>query len=221
MPPPPPLLSPEMVRLAREQNRASGQAGRREVHESEADRLPFPDALCTCAVTTGVFGFPDRPDLALAEMYRVLRPGGRLVVFSSSKELRGTPAAPEPFASRIRFYEDDELVALARRAGFVDVRADRPESGRYARAARSVSRERTPPSPATRSVPFGPRLLVTNPPPSSGVVSRAGGHAMSKPARSMMDSWNAFPRSVAPTLSGTTEYLYEHPSAGGSPVLPC
>jgi len=127
--------SPEMVRLAQEQNRAAIDAGRLEVREADAHHLPFPDALCTCAVSTGAFGFFERPVDVLAEIRRVLCPGGRLVLFSSSKEMKGTPAAPEPFASRIHFYEDDELVNFARAAGLEDVRVDRPEFGRYARAA--------------------------------------------------------------------------------------
>ncbi|HLY76928.1 MAG TPA: methyltransferase domain-containing protein, partial [Thermoplasmata archaeon] len=45
--------SPEMVRLAREQNRVAIEEKRLEVSEADAHRLPFPDALCTCAVTTG------------------------------------------------------------------------------------------------------------------------------------------------------------------------
>jgi SAM-dependent methyltransferase len=127
--------SPDMVRVAREQNRNAIDEGRLEVREADAHRLPFPDALCSCAVSTGAFGFFERPGIVLAEIRRVLRPGGRLVLFSSSKEMKGTPAAPEPYASRIRFYEDQELVDLARAAGFVEVTVDRPDFGPYARKA--------------------------------------------------------------------------------------
>lgn len=127
--------SPDMVRVAREQNRRSIEEGRLEVREADAHHLPFPDALCSCAVSTGAFGFFAHPEVALAEILRVLRPGGRLVLFSSSKEMKGTPAAPEPYASRIRFYEDQELVDLTRAAGFVDVSIDRPDFGPYARKA--------------------------------------------------------------------------------------
>lgn len=57
----------------------------------------------------------------LRECRRVLAPGGRLAVYTTSPRLRGTPAAPEPVASRGHFHESDELVALADRAGFVSV----------------------------------------------------------------------------------------------------
>jgi SAM-dependent methyltransferase len=127
--------SPEMVELARAQNRQAVAEHRAEILEADAHRLPFPDALCTCAVTTGSFGFWDRPVEALAEIRRVLQPGGRFILFTGTKELRGTPAAPEPVASRVHWYEDEELAGLARAAGFVDIRVDRPDFGPYARAA--------------------------------------------------------------------------------------
>jgi len=127
--------SPEMVRRAREQNHEAVEEKRAEILEGDAQHLPLPSALCTCAVTTGSFGFWDRPIEALAEIRRVLEPGGRFVLFTGTKELRGTPAAPEPVASRVHWYEDDELAALARAAGFAEVHVDRPEMGRFAREA--------------------------------------------------------------------------------------
>jgi SAM-dependent methyltransferase len=125
--------SADMVRLARELNRDSIAAGRLEIREAAADLLPFPDASFTCAVSTGVLGFLLRPLEALREIHRVLLPGGRLVLFTASKELRGTPAAPEPIASRLSFYEDEELEALARQAGFSRVQVDRPDIEPFAR----------------------------------------------------------------------------------------
>jgi hypothetical protein len=64
-----------------------------------------------------------------------VRRGGRLAVFTVSEAAKGTPAAPEPFASQGRFYTDDELVELARAAGFEDARVEHPDLEPHARAA--------------------------------------------------------------------------------------
>jgi hypothetical protein len=55
------------------------------------------------------------------------------VLFTGTKKLLGTPAAPEPIASRLYFYEDDELVELARKAGFTEVRLEQSDFEPYAR----------------------------------------------------------------------------------------
>ena len=125
--------SPDMVRLAREVNREAINQSRLEIREGEADALPYPDGIFTCAVMTGVFGFISNPLKALSEIRRVLAGGGRLVLFTGSKELRGTPAAPEPAASRLHFYEDQELEELARKAGFAEAVVERPDFEQPAR----------------------------------------------------------------------------------------
>lgn len=125
--------SPDMVAVAREQNREAIAEGRLEIHEADAESLPFPDGAFSCAVMTGVFGFLPDPLAALSEMRRVLAPGGRAVIMGADPENRGTPAAPEPMASRLRFYEEAELEDLGRSAGFAVVRAVRREMEGYAR----------------------------------------------------------------------------------------
>jgi SAM-dependent methyltransferase len=125
--------SADMVRLAHAQNCEAVGDGRLSIQEAPAGALPFPDGTFTCAAMTGVLGFLPDPVAALAEMRRVLRPGGRIVVLGSDPELKGTPAAPEPMASRLRFYEDDELADLARRAGFDDVTVVRRDLEPFAR----------------------------------------------------------------------------------------
>ncbi|MGA2986913.1 MAG: methyltransferase domain-containing protein [Terriglobia bacterium] len=127
--------SSDMVRLAREVNHEAIQLSRLEVRAGDAGSLPYPDGIFTCAVTTGVFGFISNPLKALSEIRRVLAPGGRFVLFTGSKELRGTPAAPEPMASRLYFYEDHELLELARKAGFAEAHLEHPDFEPLAREA--------------------------------------------------------------------------------------
>lgn len=54
-------------------------------------------------------------------------------MFTGSKELQGTIAAPEPMASRIHFYEDAELKQLALKVGFAEAWVERPELLTYAK----------------------------------------------------------------------------------------
>ncbi len=56
-------------------------------------------------------------------------PAGSSPSTRSAPELRGTPAAPEPIASRAFFYTDAELAALAERAGFGDVAVANDDGG--------------------------------------------------------------------------------------------
>jgi SAM-dependent methyltransferase len=125
--------SSDMVRLAREINQEAIQQNRLKIGEGDAGSLPYSNETFTCAVMTGVFGFISNPVKVLSEIRRVLTPGGRFVLFTGSKELRGTPAAPEPVASRLHFYEDQELEDLARKAGFQDAHFERPNFEAFAR----------------------------------------------------------------------------------------
>jgi SAM-dependent methyltransferase len=103
--------SEEMVRLARE------RSGGAEVVLGDAASLPFPGASFTAVAMSIVFMFLPDPEAVLGECRRVLSPSGRVAIYPTGPELRGTPAAPEPLASQSRFYDDDELAALARRSG--------------------------------------------------------------------------------------------------------
>ncbi|MGH2999650.1 MAG: class I SAM-dependent methyltransferase [Gaiellaceae bacterium] len=61
--------------------------------------------------------FRDGEFTAVSSLVCATRPSYEASVASSS-----TPAAPYPLATRGHFYEDDELVALAREAGFREAR---------------------------------------------------------------------------------------------------
>ncbi len=104
--------SREMVALARE--RAPGA----DVHLGYAGRLPFGDGAFTAIAMVQVFMFLAQPAAVLAECRRVAGADARLAIYTVSAQLRGTPAAPEPLAGHCHFYSDDELIALARDAGF-------------------------------------------------------------------------------------------------------
>jgi SAM-dependent methyltransferase len=123
----------DMVRTAIETNHDAVRAGRLKIAQASAERLPFANDTFTCAAMTGVLGFLPDPVAAFVEIRRVLRKAGRIVIAGSDPELRGTPGAPEPMASRLTFYDDDEFADLARRAGFASVRVARRDLEQHAR----------------------------------------------------------------------------------------
>lgn len=67
-----------------------GVSGNVEFIQADAERLPFPDRYFDC-ITIG-FGLRNvtRKDAALASMYRVLKPGGRLLILEFSKPVGAT-----------------------------------------------------------------------------------------------------------------------------------
>jgi hypothetical protein len=56
-------------------------------------------------------------------MRRVLDPErGRVAIYTTAPEARGTPAAPYPLATRGHFYTDEDLRRLPLEAGFTHAR---------------------------------------------------------------------------------------------------
>ena len=107
--------SEEMVELAR------AKAPGADVVLGRAEDLPFVGSSFTAIAMSIVFFFFDDPVAVLRECRRVLGPRGRLAVYTTGPELRGTPAAPEPLASRGHFYTDEVLAGLARSADLREV----------------------------------------------------------------------------------------------------
>jgi SAM-dependent methyltransferase len=84
-----------------------------------ADDLPFPDGSFTAISSIQAFMFFADPPAVLRELHRV---GGRIAIWTTAPEGRGTPASPEPIASRGHFHSDEELLALAAEAGYREAR---------------------------------------------------------------------------------------------------
>jgi SAM-dependent methyltransferase len=65
---------------ARALDRAARTGRYGELHRADAARLPFADGQFQTVLAVSVLEHLSQPDLALAEAFRVLRPGGRFIV---------------------------------------------------------------------------------------------------------------------------------------------
>lgn len=79
-------ISPDAIRLAA---RLSGDsAAGVAFQQADGEELPFATASFDAAVCVSVLGFCRRPERVLAELRRVLRPGGRLLIANADEDQR-------------------------------------------------------------------------------------------------------------------------------------
>jgi len=72
--------SSDMVQIAIEKNQKAVSEGRVEIVQGNAESLPWGDNSFTCAAAANVFFFIEKPMVVLKELYRVLKPGGYLLL---------------------------------------------------------------------------------------------------------------------------------------------
>jgi SAM-dependent methyltransferase len=118
---------PEMVRLAQPRAREHGI----DLRHAPAERLPFPDAEFDTIVSTGVFCAVDDAVTALAEVHRVLRPGGEVRfsehVRARSGARRVMQRTLDPIHYRLfRCHIGRDTLRLMQEAGFEIAELDRP-----------------------------------------------------------------------------------------------
>lgn len=117
-------MTPEMLAKAR-RNAELADVANVEFREGVLEALPVPDGWADVVISNGVLNLVPNKELALAEMFRVLRPGGRLQLADIVLD-RPVPGSAR---SDVTLWTGciaggllrDELVSLVEGAGFRDV----------------------------------------------------------------------------------------------------
>ena len=126
-------LSPEMIARARELAAGIPAA---EFVVSDSESLPFPTAAFTALLCSSSFHHYPNATAALAEMARVLEPGGRIAIADGVGDRLVARVADRILRrvdhSHIRLYGSAELVELVAAAGFTDVATRALLDGGYA-----------------------------------------------------------------------------------------
>lgn len=108
--------SEEMLRQARKRNAAAVREGRVDLRLGPAFPLPFPDAVFDRAFSVNTVQFwPDRA-VGLAELHRVLKPGGLLAIAIQPRSKGATEETTREWGAR--------LSAELQAAGFSQVRLE-------------------------------------------------------------------------------------------------
>ncbi len=119
--------APEMIAAA---TRKAGKARRGRAparfQVATAQHLPFPDGSVDAVVTSLMVHHLPAGDraTAVAELLRVLRPGGRLVIADAQTPARGGRLARRFFGHAIEHSDLDAVAELATASGAVDVHRD-------------------------------------------------------------------------------------------------
>ncbi len=120
------FAAPLSIKLGVEPSRAMAEMARKrgiEVIEGVAENLPFPDESFDYILMVTTICFVDDPERALREAYRVLKPGGALIIGFVDKNSpigRHYEEHKEEsvFYRDARFFSTEELLELLKKVGF-------------------------------------------------------------------------------------------------------
>lgn len=117
--------SPDMLALSEARNAEAVTSGRLTLRLGDASAIPWGAASFDAVFAANMFFYVDNPTAVLGEVFRVLRPGGRLVIHTMPGPLP-PPSLKTwwvriPMISTMHVHSDAEMVDMYQAAGFTDV----------------------------------------------------------------------------------------------------
>jgi len=111
-------FSHTMFRLASKINKKQISKGRVKLHKGDCTDLPFDNESFNKLCSINTLYFWKEPDNNLSEIFRVLKPGGKVAIgFRDDKQMSNLSLSKDVF----NFYSQDDVVRLLTVAGFSNV----------------------------------------------------------------------------------------------------
>ncbi len=116
--------SEDMVKLSSDINRKLVESGKAEFKLGNASSLPWADNEFTVVAAIEVFFFLDETEKTLKEIFRILKPGGRLIIEMAFNKDDGVDHKRYIKKMSLKLYSGEEMKILLKKAGFNDIVID-------------------------------------------------------------------------------------------------
>ena len=116
--------SEDMVKLASDINRKLVESGKAEFKQGYASSLPWADNEFTVVAAIEVFFFLNETEKTLKEIFRILKPGGRLIIEMAFNKDDGVDHKRHIKKMNLKLYSGEEMKKLLKKTGFNDIAID-------------------------------------------------------------------------------------------------
>jgi ubiquinone/menaquinone biosynthesis C-methylase UbiE len=113
--------SEDMVNLANNINKDLVRSGKAELKKGDATSLPWENNEFSAVAGIETFYFLPEPKASLKEIYRVLAPGGRLVIEMAYNKDDGLDHTKDIKKMNLSLYSSDEVSNMLKETGFTDI----------------------------------------------------------------------------------------------------
>jgi len=113
--------SEDMVNLASSINENLIKSGKAEFRQGNVSSLPWENDEFSAVVVIETFFFWPEPVASLKEIYRVLAPGGRLVIEMAYNKDDGLDHTKHIKKMNLNLYSADEMAKMFKESGFSDI----------------------------------------------------------------------------------------------------